>query len=277
MARLTYTPEAQAYYDAYKLMMQDPDRFSRTAEDKIRSLVFAITDSTCPLYCHIERGILPSVSDVAELFGDGASVIRDAIFRLSGTLGLLAASGSPIKLRPAIPKEEEFRSINDMRKRLEVEALIQVHCIADPRDKRRAVEILSHANLHIGSVLELTASYDEKEICERVAVDPVFGEWADDFWRYDRRFHLAAAAATDMKLHCDMLHILLERIRLSGSNRATIIRRIPSSFEQHRSIIEAVKAKESTSSAAKILEAVTEHFDSSNEDFGYEKRESKFA
>lgn len=275
MARLKYTAEALAYYQAYALMSQLPEQQNRPALDRVRELVYAVADPTCPLHCHIERGIPLSVKDVEELAGVGYSVARDAMLRFSGPLGLLRQRGDQVRLRPAILSDEEIETLLRLRLQLEADALVRVHRLGSRCEKQKALHALKRCALAFDEVNDFVRDYRPDAIARDIAKDPGVGTWAEQFWRNDRDFHMAASQALGLESTAEMLRSLLQRSRLRAANRATILVRVPSSIEQHRSIIKAVEAAPSSTSDRQIVAAVADHLASSNRDFGL--GESQFA
>ena len=270
--RKPLSPKAQAYFQAFRKMMESKERIKDSIEDRILSLLYTVVDPTCPLYKpYIEKDSPPSVDDIVELIGmsgnGGASTVRDVLNRLGGQLGQLSFR-SQAKLRPAIPRIEEYAEINEMRTYLELKALLRLHQLEDKRKKRDIIEGLAMANAQMGAIALVTSSYSDDELRERVSSDPKICGTADEFWRLDRRFHYSPSLCLGMKLNADVLQILLDRTRLSASNRLVMLKRFPKSHSEHDAIIKAVQAEPGTCTKVQVVQAVEDHLASTIEDYG---------
>ncbi|QEG37709.1 FCD domain-containing protein [Bythopirellula goksoeyrii] len=281
-----------AYRDEYKDMMADiiardqNEAKPPTTLDYVLTLAFVINDENCPFNWHVKNGSPLSKEFIADLFGADEWDVRDALYRHSGTLGLVAPPIQGPKtlkeakkrleikfdMEPALTGAREFESINEMRGKLELDALLMLLNSGD-KEKTKVIDEMQKHHEAIGKVATAVSSYlhgGTPEDRRRNLVQPLYyapriGQYAEDFWLHDRDFHIAASVGVGMNVNAGILSILLERIRLTGSNRATIIERIPRSHEQHEAIIEAVIA----GSRSGIEKAVKAHFDSSNTDFGF--------
>ena len=262
----------QAFHDLMKRKMRD----GVSIEDRIRHLVFAIVDPGCPLKKHANR--TPSVQRVSYLIGEieegdpQSSPVRDAMFRLSGRLGILNQTSEQVKLRIAVPEPEEVASISELRYELERLALLRLHHLEDKGWKRDVVDGLKLTNNEMAAVGTLQESYSTRkdELADKFEKDPKVGDWADRFWKRDIRFHTIPSLDTNSCVGADLLQILLERMRISASNRQKIVERIPTSVEEHARIIAAVAAEPSSSSEQEIEGSLRDHLDSSWEHFELE-------
>ena len=199
-----------------------------------------------------------------------SSPVRDAMFKLSGRLGILNQTSDQVKLRIAMPETYEVAAINELRFDMERLALIRLHKMEDERRKNAIVESLTLANYEMDAVSKLSKSYQAKgeELSQKFRDDPGVGDWADRFWKRDIRFHCFPSLETTSSVGADLLQILLERMRISASDRQKIVERIPTSVAEHARIIETVAKVPGTDSEREIESALRDHLQSSNEYFG---------
>ena len=135
------SPNHVADYElAFHLLMKRKMRDGVSIEDRIRNLVFAIVDPSCPLRHYARK--TPSVQRVSYLIGEieeddrQSSPVRDTMFKLSGRLGILNQTSEQVKLRIAVPEPEEVRAIGDLRSELELFGFLRLHRCEDKRWKR---------------------------------------------------------------------------------------------------------------------------------------------
>ncbi len=266
--------ETTDYEAAFHELMKRKMRDGLSIEDRIRHLVFAIVDSSCPLHEYASR--TPSVQKVSYLIGEieegdrQSSPVRDAMFKLSGRLGILNQTSDQVKLRIAMPQPHEVAAINELRFDMERLALIRLHRMEDKGRKNAIIESLTLANYEMDAVSKLSESYRAKgeELSQKFTSDPGVGDWADRFWKRDIRFHCFPSLETASSVGADLLQILLERMRISASDRQKIVERIPTSVAEHARIIETVAKTPAANSEQDIDLALRDHLRSSNEYFG---------
>jgi len=268
------TPDQVADYEvAFHRLMKRKMRDGASIEERIRSLVFAIVDPSCPLQHYATR--TPSVQRVSYLIGEieeddrQSSSVRDAMFKLSGRLGILNQTSEQVKLRIAVPEPEEVRAIGDLRSELELFGFLRLHRCEDNRWKRDVIDSLQLANQEIAAIGQLCWSQrtDQDVLSERFRTDPKVGDWADRCHRRDIDFHTIPSLETNSEVGADLLKILLERMRLSASDRRMIVERIPKSVAEHSRIIEAVAADRSKTSEREVTEALRDHLKSWSSSF----------
>lgn len=258
-----------AYEEQFHKLMESQMAKGVSLENRIRQLVFSIVDESCPLHRYLDKP--PSVSRVSFLTGElehQSSPVRDAMFKLSGRLGILSQTSGQVKLRVAVPEREEAQAISDLRFELERFALLRLHKL-ETLDRRKSVLInLQVANDSMEAVGKLRASFgSERELELAFSRSPELAEHVDNFWRQDIEFHTIPAHETASHVGVELLHILLERMRIGASNRLRILERIPTSVSEHQRIIDAVAKSPSPGSEVEIEEALRDHLDSSNSYF----------
>jgi len=266
--------ETTDYEVAFHELMKRKMRDGVSIEDRIRHLVFAIVDSSCPLSRYSSRA--PSGQKVSYLIGESeegerqSSPVRDVMFKLSGRLGILNQTSDQVRLRIAMPEPHEVAAINELRFDLERMALLRLHQMEDERQKNAIIESLTLANYEMDAVSKLSESYQAKgdELSQKFQDDPGVGDWADRFWKRDIRFHCFPSLETTSSVGADLLQILLERMRISASDRQKIVQRIPTSVAEHARIIETVAKTPGADSEQEIESALRDHLQSSNEYFG---------
>lgn len=276
--------EQKAYYESFKDLMFKKEKAEAKAakkenrirenpiRDRLRDLVNAMLDPSCPLSGYFTDKHPPVNPQLVELIGNAAGAgsrdIRIELRRMSGPLGNVKPQPDQIYLKPATPDDEELVEIIQLRREIELKALLEVHRLRDQRQRTATIAALEIENAAIEKLVPAVKAFKRGELQKRIQVDPEVGDIAEQFCTPDRAFHLAPLRRLGLGVNATMLEILLDRMRLSASCRATIIERIPTSCREHKAIIKAVGAMRGPGSERAVKEAVLAHFDSSTTSFG---------
>ena len=252
-------------YHEFNITLSDDIKF------RIRDLIFAIADPCCPLHYYKDNRI--GVNTISYLIGEtgakkekASGGVREELFRRCARLGLIEPAKKNLQIKLRIPGPVDFEEITRVRLDLELNTFLAIHRM-ECTEKRDAIDKLAYANDIIPQINP--SIFTSSEIATKLKCDPEFGHKAEVFWKKDAKFHTLHSMKTGGKEREDLLWILLERTRLTRSNRATIIARIPESKKEHAAIIKAVAANYvEGASEMKIMEMLKLHTKSSNEAFG---------
>jgi len=251
------TEAQQKYIDGFReLMIQ---KKTEELEDRLRILLFAIRDPDCPLHMFKDKITVPDVIDLLGASPDYAREIRHAMELMGGPFGILDTDKISLIAKP---ETYNLNEIQELRLQLEVHALVKLHefdvsTTTGIVTRENAIAKLACANREIEQLQRITG--EVKNIEERIKDDPEVGNYAEDFWMHDLKFHTRCSKAMHMNMNKDVLDLILKRARLSRSSRLEIIKRLPDSIKQHQAIIKAVEATPKKGSREAIKKAVAVH------------------
>jgi DNA-binding GntR family transcriptional regulator len=168
----------------------------------------------------LSPGSICTSASLAERLGISATPVREAMLELVST-GLL----EPVRakgFRVISLTERDLEDIIELRKWLEVPALVR---IAESATPSKAV---------LGELADVAAQ------CSRAVK---LGD-VPEFLALDRTFHLRLLGLADNSRLVDVVARLRDQTRLYGIERRVSTGQLDVSVEEHRSLLEAIKAKD---------------------------------